>query len=70
MQGGSNAERQHLLSDALEHLRLALQLLDAADGAPQIGARVDQAIHELYMLIAAQSAGAALSQIDRNAEPQ
>jgi len=59
-----------MLSDALEHLRKALHLLDLAEAAPQIGARVDHAIHEIYLLIAKMTAGSGLTQIDRNAEPQ
>jgi hypothetical protein len=46
------ADTEFLLSGALEHLRSALELLDRASAPGQIGARVDQAISELYVTIA------------------
>ena len=58
-----------LLSNALEHLRLALHLLDETDAPAEIGARVDLAIHELYLVIARVSAGQDFTQIDGNADP-
>jgi len=70
MSDAAQQVRQDVLANALEHLREALHLLDQIEAAPQIGARVDQAIHELYLFIAKIRAGSGLSQIDRNAEPQ
>jgi hypothetical protein len=62
--------RHELLSNALEHLRLALHLLDEADAPAEIGARIDFVIHELYLVIARLTARDAFTQIDRNADPQ
>jgi hypothetical protein len=39
--------RQQMLRDALNHLQLALNLLDLASAPPHIGAHVDLAAHEL-----------------------
>jgi thiamine pyrophosphokinase len=66
----TGAGRYELLSSALEHLRLSLHLLDQGAAPPAIGARVDHAIHELYLLIAEMTAGDGFTQIDRNAVPQ
>ena len=62
--------QEDLLPAALEHLQKALQLLDEAGAPAQIGARLDHAMHELYLLIAKMTVGSGLTQIDRNAEPQ
>jgi len=62
--------REELLSHALEHLRSALQLLDEAQAPSQLGAHVDLAIHELFLVLADLRAGEGLAQIDRNANPQ
>lgn len=40
-----------MLHDALDHLRLALDLLDGAAAPPQIGAHVDLAIHQLGSIV-------------------
>jgi len=45
-------DKEDLLSGALEHLRSALELLDRASVPGHIGARVDQAISELYVIVA------------------
>jgi hypothetical protein len=57
-----------LLLEALERLRSALQLLDAAPAPAHIGAHVDLAIHELYLAAARRSAGAAFTQIETNGD--
>ena len=62
--------RREMLSNALEHLKEGLRLLDEAEAPSQLGARIDQTIHELYMVIADMTAGSSLVQMDRNAEPQ
>jgi hypothetical protein len=59
-----------MLWEALDQLRSALQLLDSASAPAHIGAHVDLAIHELYSAAAGISAGAALTQTQRNAKPQ
>ena len=70
MSEGRRYGRQELLSDALEHLRAALQLVDTAEAPATIGARIDHSIHELYLLIATLSAGDAISLIDRHSKSQ
>ena len=62
--------RREMMSDALEQLRSALQLLDRAEAPSEIGARIDLAIHELFLALAGMSARGALSHVDRHAEPQ
>ena len=62
--------REAMLSQALEQLTAALETLDASDAPAHIGAHVDLAIHELYLVIAARSGEGRVSQIDRNAAPQ
>jgi len=47
--------RRNALSDAAEHLRAALELLDRAGAPAQIGAYVDLAACELEMELAAES---------------
>jgi hypothetical protein len=44
--------RQQKLSEALEHLRFALLLLDGAEAPAQIGAHVDLAANQLEHTIA------------------
>jgi hypothetical protein len=63
MDGG----REEPLSNALEHLRSALHLLDLAEAPGQMGARIDLTIHELYLFMAQLTAGSGFTQIDRNA---
>jgi hypothetical protein len=48
--------RQAMLSAAHEHLNMAIDLLDRADAPAQIGARIDQARHELEQAIEAAKA--------------
>jgi len=67
---GPRDGRQEMMSDALEQLRFALQLLDSAEAPAEIGAKIDLAIHELYLALAAMSARRPLSHVDRHAEPQ
>lgn len=62
--------RREMMSDALEQLRSALQLLDGAEAPAEIGAKIDLAIHELFLALAAMSARGALAPVDRHAEPQ
>ena len=62
--------RREMMSDALEQLRSALQLLDGAEAPAQIGAKIDLAIHELFLALAAMSARGALAHVDGHAEPQ
>ena len=69
MNGPRNGRRE-LMSDALEQLRSALQLLDDAEAPAEIGAKIDLAIHELYLALAGMSARGPLSHVDRLAEPQ
>jgi hypothetical protein len=69
LQGASSCGSQEMLSEALEQLRSALQLLDSASAPSHIGAHVDLAIHELYSAVAGISAGPALTQTDRNVQP-
>ena len=40
-------ERRHKLGEALEHLTLALEVLDQNEASPHIGARVSEAMHWL-----------------------
>lgn len=57
---GTNAEQRHdLMSEALAQLRVALEMLDRAEAPAQIGARVDQAIHELRALLASSPGSSA-----------
>jgi hypothetical protein len=59
--------REELLSNALEHLRSALHLLDLAEAPAQMGARIDLTIHELYLFMAQITARSGFTRIDRNA---
>lgn len=63
-------DKEQLYERALDHLRLALELLDRAGAPPQIGARVDHAIHDLYVASAELIGGGRVDQIERNAAPQ
>jgi hypothetical protein len=65
-----DASRQELLSKALEQLRSALELLDAASAPGQIGAHVDQAANDLYTLLAADFAGGGFTKAGPNARTQ
>ena len=67
---GANTAHDDEIAIALEHLRSALHLLDSAEAPPQIGARLDHIIHDVYMTMAADVAGTSLNQIDRNAAAQ
>jgi hypothetical protein len=58
------------LSEALERLNSALELLDAGGAPGHISAHVDLAIHELYNALAVLTAGVRLNQINRNADFQ
>ena len=69
MDGPRNTRRERM-SEALEQLRSALQLLDGAEAPAEIGAKIDLAIHELFLALAAMSARGALAHVDHHAEPQ
>lgn len=62
--------REEMMFDALEQLRSALMLLDAARAPSEIGAKIDLAIHELFLALADLSARGTLTHVNRNAEPQ
>lgn len=62
--------RQRLHEQALEHLRAALDILDETGAPAEIGAKVDHAIHDLYLVAARLAAAGRLDQIERNAAPQ
>lgn len=66
MRDRRSCERQHTLSQALEHLRFALTLVDEASAPAEIGAHIDLAANRLELIVEEQQA----SQIERNAEPQ
>jgi hypothetical protein len=70
MQNVKSRTPEEMLSEALEHLGSALQLLDLAGAPSQIGARLDLVIHEVYCAVAQTSSGCALPQVDWNAEFQ
>jgi hypothetical protein len=55
---------------ALEQLRHALELLDAAAAPPHIGAHVDLAIQQLYSDLTQRSAGSAFSRAGLSPELQ
>ena len=55
----------HMLSEAMQKLISALELLDSSEAPAHIGAHVDSAIHGLYKLIANISCGDSTSQVDR-----
>jgi hypothetical protein len=59
--------RAEIMSDALEQLRSALALLDEAGAPSEIGAKVDLAIHELFLALADLSARGTLTQGNGNA---
>lgn len=48
----SAATHQEQLIRALDHLRAAIALLDAADAPPHIAAHVDLALHQLQLTMA------------------
>ena len=62
--------REEIMSDALEQLRSALILLDAANAPSEIGAKIDLAIHELFVALAGVSSRGTLTHVNRNAAPQ
>lgn len=62
--------REEMMSDALEHLRSALHLLDAASAPSEIGAKIDLAIHELFLALANLAAPGTVTRVRRNTEPQ
>jgi hypothetical protein len=59
-----------ILTEALEHLQSALNLLDSASAPAQIGAHVDLAIHELYLAVAEAQIGDTVMDLDRSARIQ
>jgi hypothetical protein len=67
---GTNTRADKRLTEALDQLLSALQLLDSAAAPPQIGAHVDLAIHELHSAVARTMAGPAFTPNDRPALPQ
>lgn len=62
-----NAEQLRL---ALNHLKLALELLDEARAPAQIGAHVDLAINYLEDALPGKIANSGSYQMDRNADIQ
>jgi hypothetical protein len=70
LQVQSSCERQQPLSQALEHLRSALELLDEGGAPAHIGAHVDLAANQLELTIAEMSVRSKESQIETNADPQ
>lgn len=63
-------DRLERLTLALNHLRSALEKLDAGGAPAQIGAHVDLAIHQLQDTLAVAAPDGAAVQIDTKAEPQ
>lgn len=59
-----------MLAEALDQLRSALDLLDSAFAPPHIGAHVDLAIHELYLVVAQTKVGDVAVHFDRTAKIQ
>ena len=57
----SGKASEEIMSNALEQLRSALTLLDEAGAPSEIGAKVDLAIHELFLALADGSAGGSLN---------
>ena len=62
----SGKAREEIMTAALEQLRSALTLLDEAGAPSEIGAKVDLAIHELFLALANVSAGGSLTRANRN----
>ena len=62
--GGSDVQKQQLLTEALQYLQSALDLLDRSDASAHIGAHVDLAVHQLREVIDG------CLQTEANAEPQ
>lgn len=52
----TNSTREQMLIGAVDHLRTALQLLDAAEAPAQIGAHVDLALNQLQAEVVSTSA--------------
>ena len=63
----TTASSQEPLREALEQLRSALELLDAAEAPLQVGACVDLAIQQLYSALA-HRIGGDLAHLELNAE--
>lgn len=70
MANAPDRAREEIMYDALEQLRSALILLDAASAPSEIGAKIDLAIHELFLALADSSARGTLTHVNRNAAPQ
>lgn len=62
-----STDRQRMLRDALELLRIALDLLDRAAAPPQIGAHIDLAAHQLAETIDSVADETALIAVGRSA---
>ena len=59
-----------MLSEALEQLQSAIELLDIAHAPAHSAAHVDLAVHQLVSVINREFAVDPPNQIDKNAEPQ
>ncbi len=68
MEDGQKGQRD-LLTEAAAHLRLALQLLDAADAPAHIGAHVDLAAHQLETEIIEPLSVGVASAVSRYGQP-
>lgn len=56
-------------SAALEHLQLAIRLLDDSDAPAHIAAHIDLAVHQLQEAINCDPRNSRFGQMDTNAEP-
>lgn len=54
---------------ALEHLQLAIRLLDESNAPAHIAAHVDLAVHQLQEAITTRPSNYRIGQMDTNAEP-
>lgn len=63
-------DREQALTEALEHLKRSLEMIDAACAPPHIGAYVDLALNELYSALADTRAGAGHGLAERSAQLQ
>jgi hypothetical protein len=70
VQDDTGFNRQRLLSEALQQLRSAIELLDEANAPAHIAAHVDLAAHQIEGVIDTRATDPPTIQIDRNAEPQ
>ena len=66
----TDSGQQRKLSEALQHLQSAIELLDLAEAPAHIAAHADLAVHQLLSVINHEGECERPNQIDRNAEPQ